>query len=78
MCRRVLSGTIPPSIGKLERLKDLDLDYTRISGTIPPELGECSQFYELDLDSSFISGVQGTHIERSTCRAKTCTSKLLC
>ena len=52
-----LTGTIPPVLSKLTRLKDLNLgEGNRLSGAIPPELGQLSQLQTLNLWDSQLSG----------------------
>ena len=36
-----LNGTIPASIGRLQKLSILYLYNNQLSGSIPPELGKC-------------------------------------
>ena len=36
-----LQGTIPRSLGRLKKLRDLELDDNFLTGTIPAELADC-------------------------------------
>jgi len=38
-----LSGSIPPSLGQLTNLCDLDLSFNHLTGTLPPELGNLTR-----------------------------------
>jgi len=49
-------GTIPPEIGSLASLQNLNLDDNSISGTIPTEIGSLTNLQYLDLGSNSISG----------------------
>ena len=40
--KSMISGTIPPEIGKLKHLTTLELDGNLLSGTIPPEITKMS------------------------------------
>lgn len=46
-----LSGPIPPAIGNLSYLTDLQI-YEDLEGSIPPELGFCQNLLQLDVGSS--------------------------
>jgi uncharacterized protein YjbI with pentapeptide repeats len=50
------SGPIPPELGKLTNLTDLDLSGNNFSGPIPPELGNLSNLESLNLGSNSLSG----------------------
>ena len=52
-----LSGTIPPELGNLVNLRELDLSDNGLSGTIPPELGNLVNLELLDLSGNMLSGV---------------------
>ena len=52
-----LSGQIPPEIGQLDALRELDMRGNwAIEGPIPPEIGDLQQLEELNLRSTSISG----------------------
>ena len=53
---RQLSGTIPPELGVLSRLAQLDFHGNRLSGPIPPELGHLSNLEALQLHNNELSG----------------------
>lgn len=50
-----LSGTIPPEIGNLKHLTNLELDGNLLSGTIPPEITKLP-LYWLSLAANPLSG----------------------
>ena len=51
-----LSGTIPPELGDLVHLRELDLSNNGLTGTIPPELGKLFRLELLDLSGNRLSG----------------------
>ena len=51
-----LSGTIPPELGYLTKLEELDLAKNQLRGTIPPELGNLPKLTLLYLYSNQLSG----------------------
>ena len=51
-----LSGTIPPELGYLTKLEELDLSKNQLRRTIPPELGNLSRLTLLFLYSNQLSG----------------------
>lgn len=51
-----LNGTIPPELGSLSSLKELDLYNNRLSGTIPSELGSLPSLELLNISSNRLSG----------------------
>ena len=52
-----LSGTIPPNLGNLTNLEELDLAINHLTGTIPPELGDLANLKDLSLGFNSIEGV---------------------
>ncbi|XP_021317083.1 putative receptor-like protein kinase At3g47110 [Sorghum bicolor] len=50
------TGKIPPSLGKLWKLRTLNLSSNKLTGEIPPTLGTCQQLQTVILDSNFLSG----------------------
>ena len=51
-----LSGTMPPELGDLAKLEELDLAVNDLRGTIPPELGDLADLRFLDLRINELSG----------------------
>ena len=51
-----LSGTLPPELAKLTRLRELDLDDNRLRGSLPPELGDLPQLRRLVLGANELTG----------------------
>ena len=51
-----LSGTIPPEVGDLVHLRELDLSNNGLTGSIPPELGKLFRLELLDLSGNRLSG----------------------
>ena len=51
-----LTGVLPPELGLLPGLAELDLSGNWLSGPIPPELGDLTELESLDLSSNFLSG----------------------
>ena len=51
-----LSGEIPPELGNLAKLKDLDLWRNQLRGEIPLELGSFANLKRLDLGENQLSG----------------------
>jgi hypothetical protein len=51
-----LAGTMPPWLGSLEELGELDFSFNNFHGNIPAELGNCSGLLKLSLHSNKLSG----------------------
>ena len=51
-----MSGTIPPELGYLTKLEELDLAKNQLRGTIPPELGNLPKLTLMYLYSNQLSG----------------------
>ena len=51
-----MTGPIPPELGRLVKLKNLDLSMNLFSGRIPPELGRLVKLENLDLGMNRLSG----------------------
>ncbi len=51
-----LTGRIPPELGKLDGLVNLNLAVNRLTGPIPPELGRLVNLRELSLDRNALTG----------------------
>ena len=51
-----LTGGIPPALGNLSSLTDLNLNANALTGEIPPELGALSRLRTLDLDRNGLTG----------------------
>ena len=51
-----LSGSLPPELGGLANLKELNLGFNRLSGNIPPELGGLAKLEFLNLNHNRLSG----------------------
>ena len=54
--RRGLKGTIPPALGRLDKLEKLWLYGNELKGTIPPELGDLESLEVLDLSHNELAG----------------------
>ncbi|MDE0650438.1 MAG: Ig-like domain-containing protein, partial [Gammaproteobacteria bacterium] len=54
--RRGLKGTIPPALGRLDKLEKLWLYGNELKGTIPPELGDMESLEVLDLSHNELAG----------------------
>ncbi|GKU97110.1 hypothetical protein SLEP1_g10290 [Rubroshorea leprosula] len=50
------SGSIPPGLGHLTKLRKLYLNGNQLSGSIPTEIGKLHNLVTLDLSSNFLSG----------------------
>ena len=51
-----LTGTLPPDLGNLADLENLDLSSNRLTGAIPPEIGVLTGLRRLSLSSNDLSG----------------------
>ncbi|KAG4086869.1 L domain-like protein [Neocallimastix lanati (nom. inval.)] len=51
-----LDGSIPPELGELSELIELNLSGNKLSGSIPPELGNLTNLQELVLENNNLSG----------------------
>ena len=51
-----LAGTIPPELGDLTNLRNLDLEGNNLTGTIPPELGDLASLMTLALGHNDLTG----------------------
>ena len=56
LCDNNLEGTIPPEIGFLENLQQIDLDQNKIGGRIPTSIGNLGSLLSIDLDSNKMTG----------------------
>ncbi|KAL5799599.1 hypothetical protein ACOSQ4_032483 [Xanthoceras sorbifolium] len=51
-----LSGSIPFSIGKLQKLQELSLGRNRLSGSIPESISNLTQLFQLNLEDNNLTG----------------------
>ncbi|KAK8692428.1 hypothetical protein V6N13_075887 [Hibiscus sabdariffa] len=51
-----IEGEIPPAIGDLTELIDLELQLNNLSGQIPPEIGNLHKLWQLELYSNGLTG----------------------
>ncbi|KAK9291850.1 hypothetical protein L1049_019800 [Liquidambar formosana] len=61
----MLSGSVPPELGKLENLQILRISSNRLTGSIPSELGYCTKMIKLDLSKNYLSGSIPSEISSS-------------
>ena len=59
-----LIGTIPSELGKLDKLKVLNLSKNNISGFIPSHIGDLFNLRVLSLDSNYLDGTIPSEIEK--------------
>ncbi|KAF4379214.1 hypothetical protein G4B88_010608, partial [Cannabis sativa] len=53
----LLTNSIPPSLGELSRLRELDASYNQLSGSLQPTLGNLSDLNTLWLSSNNFTGI---------------------
>lgn len=61
-----LVGRIPPELGQLSELRNLDLSYNGIFGTIPAQLSQLTELTRLHLGHNRLAGPIPTHLARLT------------
>ena len=54
--RGTIRGTIPPELGRLTGLRELDMSRNLLTGAIPSELGELKNLERLRLNRNYLSG----------------------
>ena len=54
--RGTIRGTIPPELGRLTGLRELDMSRNLLTGEIPPELGELKNLERLEFSRNYLSG----------------------
>ena len=64
--RRVLTGRIPPELGGLTGLNQLDLSYNQLTGTIPTALGSLTNLTALNLFVNRLAGPIPAELGRLT------------
>ena len=63
-----LAGTIPPELGLLTELRELDLHNNQLTGPIPPELGQLVHLQQLNLGGNQLTGrSHASWVDWSTC-----------
>ena len=53
---QTLAGSIPPQLGQLSHLQELNLSFNQLTGAIPPQLGQLGYLQELDLRVNRLTG----------------------
>ena len=61
-----LTGTIPATLGQLNKLEELTIQFTQISGEIPPELGQMGQLKSLIINHNQLSGTVPSQLSNLT------------
>ena len=56
LSRNSLTGSIPPEIGQLPRLRQLRLGRNSLAGSIPPEIGHLTELSLLEIHSNSLTG----------------------
>ncbi len=59
-------GLIPPELGELSELRDLDLSYNGFFGTIPAQVSQLTELTRLHLGHNRLAGPIPTHLARLT------------
>ena len=54
--RKNLGGTIPASLGSLDKLQDIDFAFNNMTGSIPKELGNLDELWGLNLADNNLTG----------------------
>ena len=54
--RKNLGGTIPASLGSLDKLQDIDFAYNNLTGSIPKELGNLSELWSIHFGDNALTG----------------------
>ena len=61
-----LTGSIPPEIGNLTNLTDLNICFTQLTGAIPSEIGNLTNLTNLDLSHIHLTGAIPSEIGNLT------------
>ncbi len=54
--RKNLGGTVPASLGSLDKLQDIDFAYNNLTGSIPKELGNLSELWSIHFGDNALTG----------------------
>ena len=54
--RKRLSGTIPASLGSLDKLQDIDFAFNEMTGSIPKELGNLDELWAINMGDNNLTG----------------------
>ena len=54
--RKRLGGTIPASLGSLDKLQDIDFAFNEMTGSIPKELGNLSELWAINFGDNNLTG----------------------